>query len=96
MNSKQQALYRALEDADKNFSAKPVGSATQPCLISLAVHFLPDESDLQEVWDLWIEERPSASAARFKIVTNPENYNPIEYSGQVEGPKGVIRKNLAA
>jgi hypothetical protein len=63
MNDQQQALYEALKaarkDADENFSAKPVGSATQPCLISLAAHFLPDECDLQEVWDLWIEERPS-------------------------------------
>jgi hypothetical protein len=78
MNKRQQALYEAFKDADKNFSAKRVGSAVQPCLVRLAAHFLPDESDLQEVWDLWIEERPSTSIARFKVVTIPENYNPIE------------------
>ena len=64
MNNKQQALADARKDADKNFSTKPVGSAVQSCLISLSVHFLPDESEIQEVWDLWIEERPSHFGVR--------------------------------
>ena len=94
--SNDKGLSGAQKDADKNLSGKPARSVKQPCLISLTVKFIPDQSDLPEVWDLWIEERPSKSVARFKILTNPENYNPISYSAQVEGPKGVVRKNLAA
>ncbi len=68
-------------------------SPSQAASVALSVAFDPEASDLQEVWDPVIDERPRC-VARFKVTVEPDV--PLRCIGQVEGPGGVARSILSA
>ncbi len=82
------------EKAPEPVKPKPAAAPVveeKPKLITIDVQYVHEKSELQEVWDLTIDERPRESAAVFDVRTTPEGYNPVEYSAEVQGPKGVVR-----
>ncbi|MRR39549.1 hypothetical protein EG829_33845, partial [bacterium] len=69
--------------------------AERPVLANITVTYNDAKSNIQEVWDLWINERPIESMAWFDIATTPAGYNPVQYTAWVQGPAGKVRDNLA-
>lgn len=85
-------LAASTAEADEQFSAQPVGGNVVCCVQDLRVTYNAGQSELQELWDLWIEERPAESIARFDLVTDPPQAT-VSCTAEVLGPSGVIKSN---
>lgn len=85
---------KKVEDDQKKGSKEDV-SAEKKCIKDIKVTFNASESQIMELWDLWIDERPTKSIAKFDITTEPPNCGGVSYEAEVIGDKGVVKKNVS-
>ncbi len=78
----------------KQKSPEKTAKTEEPCIRDIKVKFNAVASPLLKVWDLWIDERPTDTIAKFDVTTDPPHHGGVTYEAEILGDKGTIKRNL--